>query len=81
MTRSLSATDRPTGPFDLSKTPIHLGSEMGRVRRATKLSWRDWFGRGWLRRMCAERIAFILFVMCVLVVLLIYWLERLSLRV
>jgi uncharacterized cupin superfamily protein len=29
MTRSSDATDRPTGPFDLSKTPIHLSSQVG----------------------------------------------------
>jgi len=29
MTRSAPATDRPTGPFDLSTTPIHLDSRVG----------------------------------------------------
>jgi mannose-6-phosphate isomerase-like protein (cupin superfamily) len=29
MTESLPAVGRPTGPFDLSKTPIHLGSLAG----------------------------------------------------
>ena len=29
MARSSSTTDRPTGPFDLSETPIHLGGGGG----------------------------------------------------
>ena len=37
MTQSGSASDRPTGPFDLSKTPIHLGSTAGADHPAVPL--------------------------------------------
>jgi mannose-6-phosphate isomerase-like protein (cupin superfamily) len=37
MTRSATATDRPTGPFDLSTTPIHLGSQVGADHRAAPI--------------------------------------------
>jgi quercetin dioxygenase-like cupin family protein len=37
MTPSRSAAERPTGPYDLSKTPIHLGSEVGADNPAVPL--------------------------------------------
>jgi uncharacterized cupin superfamily protein len=33
-----AAEDRPTGPFDLSRTPIHLGSQPGAANPAVPLS-------------------------------------------
>lgn len=37
MTRPASAAERPTGPFDLSETPIHMGSQVGADKPAVPL--------------------------------------------